>query len=138
MARRTVTDFVIDASAVVELFLGAAPDRQLRHQALTGAGGTPEVLDLDVLHTMRRLVRSGSLPDAEGAAAVRRVQDAPIVRVSHRGLLTRIWQLRDSITAYDAAYIALAEQLAAPLLTCDARLGRAHGHDAEVIVYPRS
>jgi predicted nucleic acid-binding protein len=138
MARWSVTDFVIDASAVVELFVGAAPDRQLRHHALTGAGSTPELLDLEALHAIRRLVRSGALPDVEGAATVRRVQDAPIGRVSHRSLLTRIWQLRDSITAYDAAYIALAEQLGVPLLTCDAHLGRAHGHNAEVIVYPRS
>jgi predicted nucleic acid-binding protein len=133
-----VTDFVIDASAVVELFVGSAPDRQLRHHVLTGAGSTPELLDLEALHTIRRLVRSGALPDAEGAAAVRRVQDAPIVRVGHRGLLTRIWQLPDSVTAYDAAYVTLAEQRGAPLLTCDARLGRAHGHEAEVIVYPMS
>jgi predicted nucleic acid-binding protein len=133
-----VTDFVIDASALVELFVGAAPDRRLRQRALSGAGSAPELLDLESLHTVRRLVRSGALPEAEGAATVRRVQDAPITRVSHRSLLTRIWQLRDAVTAYDAAYVALAEQLHVQLLTCDARLGRAHGHDAEVIVYPRS
>jgi len=56
----------------------------------------------------------------------------------HRPLLSRIWELRDSVSAYDACYVALAERLGVPLLTCDARLGRSHGHHAEVVVYPRS
>lgn len=61
-----------------------------------------------------------------------------ITRFTHRPLLGRVWKLRDSVATYDAAYIALAETLGVPLLTCDARLGRAHGHGAEILVYPRS
>lgn len=133
-----MTDYVIDASALVDLFVGTDPDRQLRARAMTGDNGSPELLDIEAAQTIRRLVRRGELTLDDGTAAVRQVQDAPITRVSHRALLSRIWELRDMITAYDAAYIALAEQLDVPLLTCDSRLGRAHGHGAEVVVYARS
>lgn len=49
-------------------------------------------------------------------------------------LRRRAFQLRDSITAYDAAYVALAEALDCPLVTRDARLGRSTGHDARIEV----
>jgi predicted nucleic acid-binding protein len=55
-----------------------------------------------------------------------------VFRYPHDPLLTRVWQLRDSLTAYDASYVALAEALDAPLLTSDTRLGRATGHAATV------
>jgi predicted nucleic acid-binding protein len=101
---------------------------------------------LDRVDRSRHLFSGVSGKDVEAAFdearaerdAVAFLMEAPVVRVPHRPLLTRAWQLRDSITAYDATHIALAEQLDVPLLTCDARLGRAHGHDAEVVVYPRS
>lgn len=56
----------------------------------------------------------------------------PIERHAHEPLLPRIWELRDAMTAYDGAYIALAEALGAPLLTCDGRLARAQGHRATI------
>jgi predicted nucleic acid-binding protein len=55
-----------------------------------------------------------------------------ILRHAHQPLIARIWQIRDAITAYDGAYIALAEALGAPLLTCDGKLARAHGHNAVI------
>jgi predicted nucleic acid-binding protein len=133
-----MTDFVIDTSAAVELFGGREPDSDLRRTVLTGRGVAPELFDIEALSTLRRIVRTGALSTDEGSAVLQRVRVAPITRTTHRPLLSRIWELRDTLTAYDAAYVALAEQLAVPLLTCDARLGRAHGHRAEVVVYPRS
>jgi predicted nucleic acid-binding protein len=65
---------------------------------------------------------------SEGGAALRDIGETPITRAPHRPLIARVWELRDSLTPYDAAYVALAEQLDVPLFTCDARLGRAHGH----------
>jgi predicted nucleic acid-binding protein len=131
-----VTTFVVDASALVELVLGSTPDPGLVRRIRTGSVAAPELVDIEALHALRRAARTVAEQLLSRAAAF--LMEAPIVRVPHRPLLTRVWQLRDSITAYDATYIALAEQLDVPLLTCDARLGRTHGHDAEVVVYPRS
>ena len=131
-------EFVLDASALVELTIGPGPEQALVRQAATGQGAAPEVIDIESLQTIRRLLRAGLLEHSAAREAAAALADAPIARSPHRPLLKRVWALRDTISAYDATYIALAEQLGVPLLTCDARLGRAHGHDAEVIVYPRS
>jgi predicted nucleic acid-binding protein len=129
--------FVLDASALVELAIGASPDRDLIRRARTGSGAAPELIDVEALKVLRRLVGDGVDQDIV-TRAVRDVHDAPISRMAHRPLMPRVWQLRLALSAYDATYVALAERLVVPLLTCDAKLGRAHGHGAEVIVYPTS
>ncbi len=131
-----MTGFVVDASALLELAIGAQPDAALVRRARSGSGAAPELIDIEALHVLRRAERTVEQQVLRRAVAF--VVDAPIARVPHRPLLARVWHLRAAITAYDATYVALAEQLGVPLLTCDARLGRARGHDAEVIVYPRS
>jgi predicted nucleic acid-binding protein len=73
-----------------------------------------------------------SLRAARGREALQDLADFPLTRCPHEPLLERIWQLRHSLSAYDAAYIALAEALNAPLVTCGARVARAHGHSARV------
>jgi predicted nucleic acid-binding protein len=133
-----VTDFVLDASALLELVASLAPDPGLRRASLTGEGAAPEIIDLEVVSILRRFVRSGLLTAEDARATLVDARETPLARTAHRPLLDRVWELRDSVAAYDAAYVALAEALGVPLLTCDARLGRAHGHDAEVRVYPRS
>ena len=130
--------FVVDASALFEIVVGRTPAVELRRHVLTGSGCAPELIDLEALNTLRRLHRSGDLSAETADRAAIRIASAPIARLPHRPLLGRVWALRESVAAYDAAYIALAETLDVPLFTCDARLGRAHGHDAEVLVYPRS
>ncbi len=133
-----MTDFVLDASALLELVASLAPDPGLRRASLTGEGAAPEIIDLEVVSILRRFVRSGLLTAEDARATLVDARETPLARTAHRPLLDRVWELRDSVAAYDAAYVALAEALGVPLLTCDARLGRAHGHDAEVRVYPRS
>lgn len=130
--------FVIDASALLELLAGDTVDPELHRAARTGHGAAPELIDVEIISIVRRLVSNGIMAADEGAAVVRDLGDTAISRTSHRPLLPRIWELRHAITAYDAAYIALAEHLGVPLLTCDARLSRANGHRAEVLVHPRS
>jgi predicted nucleic acid-binding protein len=133
-----VISFVIDASALIELVSGKPPDAALRRTALTGEGAAPELVDIEAASTIRRMVLSGLMPAEEGSEVLHDVSETPISRTSHRPLITRVWELRHAISAYDAAYVALAEQLDVPLLTCDARLGRSNGHRAEIVVYPRS
>lgn len=87
----------------------------------------PEILDLEVLSTWRRLSRRGLLPLGRAAKAVADLSRLPVQRAPHRPLLGRCWELRDTVTVYDAVYLALAEALAVPLLTADARLARAGG-----------
>jgi len=131
-------EFVLDASALLELVSGVAPDSRLRRTSWTAQGAAPEVIDLEVASALRRYVRSGLLTAEDARAALVDARETSVTRTSHRPLLDRVWELRDSVATYDAAYVALAETLGVPLLTCDARLGRAQGHGAEVLVYPRS
>jgi predicted nucleic acid-binding protein len=131
-------DFVVDASVLVELVLGSAPPLGLRRHVTSGRGAAPELIDLESLSVLRRLRRAGTIELAAASDAARAFADAPLVRVPHRPLLDRAWDLREVLTPYDAAYVALAELCDAPLLTCDARLGRATGHKAEIMVFARS
>jgi predicted nucleic acid-binding protein len=125
---------VIDASAVLEMLLQTPRAERLMARTL-GANErlhAPHLIDIEVTHALRRLVQRGDLTTARAEQALEDFGDLWIERHGHEALRPRIWELRDAITAYDGAYIALAEALSAPLLTCDARLARAHGHDAVV------
>lgn len=131
-------DYVVDTSALVDLFVVSDTPTELRRAVLTGRCAAPELIDIEAANVLRKLIHRGRLSDAEGGDALRDVRDAPVVRISHRPLLDRVWELRQNITPYDASYVALAEILRVPLLTSDARLGLAGGHKAQIEVYPRS
>ncbi len=91
----------------------------------------PELLDLEVVSVLRRLCAAGTLTAERAEAAVVDLHALRVQRVPHRTLLARCWQLRKNVTVYDAAYIALAESLEAPLLTADRRLVGAPGAACE-------
>jgi predicted nucleic acid-binding protein len=131
-----VTGFVIDTSALLEIVTGTRPDPDLRRRVLAGEGVAPELIDVEAASVLRRSVLHDGADPGGAGAALAAVGAAPITRVSHRTLMTRIWELRGSITGYDAAYVALAERLEVPLLTCDARLARSNGHRVEIIAFP--
>lgn len=90
------------------------------------------VIDLEVAQTLRKLVRARAIDAVRGEEALTDFAALNIQRHEHLPLLSRIWELRDNLTAYDAAYVALAEVLNAPLLTCDAKLARSPGHSAKI------
>ena len=90
---------------------------------------------MEMAQGIRKLAREKTISADRGEQALEDLQRLRIVRYPHSILLRRVWQLRNSLTAYDAAYIALAEQLGAPLITCDARIGAAHGYHARVEVF---
>jgi predicted nucleic acid-binding protein len=92
----------------------------------------PHLLDIEVTQVLRRLVQRKEIAIARAEQALHDLAHLLIERHEHRALVPRVWQLRDSLTAYDAAYVALAEALEAPLLTCDAKLAGAHGHRATI------
>ena len=130
---------VVDASVLAPALAddGVDGDRaraRLRDQALTA----PELIDLEVASVFRRLSRAGQLPARRSEMALSDLLELPLKRVSHRPLLRRCWGLRETLTTYDAAYVALAETLDLVLVTADLRLSRAPGLrcDVEVLSSP--
>jgi predicted nucleic acid-binding protein len=125
---------VVDASAVLELLLDPQGSAALRDRLLAGGESlaAPHLIDLEVAQVLRRYAAAGEMSASRGAQAVEDLGDLPVERYPHELLLGRVWELRANLTAYDAAYVALAEALAAPLLTRDARLARSRGHRATI------
>ena len=124
---------VLDASAVLEVLLRTPPGREIEERVLgTRTLHAPHLLDIEVVQVIRRFVRSRAMPADRGRAALEDYADFPIWRHPHDLLLGRIWALRDSFSAYDATYVALAELLDVPLLTHDRRLASAAGAHVRV------
>ncbi|WP_423928213.1 type II toxin-antitoxin system VapC family toxin [Candidatus Palauibacter sp.] len=117
---------VLDASVVIELVLGTEPGVQIRDRVADPRISlhSPELVDLEVLNVLRRYERTGTVSPDRVAEAFRNLLDLDLVRHGHGVLLERVWARRRNLTAYDAAYVALAEILDAPLLTTDGRLAR--------------
>ena len=127
---------VLDASAAVDWLVQSAVAPRIESRILSRNQSlhAPELLDLEVAQVLRRLVREGVLAAGRAAGAIQDLLDLRITRYPHYVLLPRIWQLRHNLSAYDAAYVVLAEKLGAPLLTRDARLASAAGHVATIEV----
>lgn len=85
----------------------------------------PHLIDLEIAQVLRRYVRSAVISAERGAEALSDLVDFPLTRYPHFVLLTRIWEMRHDLTAYDAAYLALAEALDARLITRDRALAKA-------------
>ncbi len=127
---------VIDASAMVEALVGRDVDPELL-DALVGEVAAPHLLDVEVLSVLRGLLLGRKLEPHVAETARQDHFAFTITRHETEPLADRIWQLRHRYTSYDAAYLALAEGLAVPLYTCDAKLA-AGGHHAQVRVVPTS
>ena len=94
----------------------------------------PHLLDVEVTQALRRLVRARELSIERAEEALADLADFDLQRHSHLDLLARVWELRDNLTSYDAIYVALAEALSSPLVTCDSPLGTSPGHAARIEV----
>lgn len=127
---------IIDASAMVEALVGHNADYELL-DGLAGDVSAPHLLDIEVMSVLRRLTLGGRLAPNVGERARRDHFAFTINRHEAEPLAKRIWQLRHQFTSYDACYVALAEALGATLFTCDRKLA-ANGHNARVVVFPRS
>ena len=127
---------VADASALLEVLLNMPAASGIRVQ-LFAEGQTihaPHLLDLEILQALRRYDRTAAMGSLRAEQSLRAYADMRIRRYPHRILSRRIWELRHNFTAYDAAYIALAEALDAPLLTRDRALASGAGHRAKILV----
>lgn len=131
---------VVDASVLATALgddglEGHAARERLRGQELAA----PELIDLEVLSVLRRQLSQRRLDVRRARMALEDLTAIPMQRVPHRALLQRCWDLRDNLSVYDAAYVALAEALDAPLVTADLRLARAAGIRCavEVLEAPR-
>jgi predicted nucleic acid-binding protein len=125
---------VVDASVVLDLLL-RSPDAPGLASRLLGEKeelAAPHLIDLEVAQVLRRRAALGEIDGQRGQEAVADFLDLPLTRYPHSVLLPRIWELRPNLTAYDAAYLALAEALDAVFLTRDARLKAAPLHRARV------
>jgi predicted nucleic acid-binding protein len=125
---------VVDASALLEALLrtpaAEAVERRLFEPEQTLHA--PHLLDVEVAQVVRRYASAGEIDAERGRAALADLADFPLRRYPHDFLLSRVWDLRNNLTAYDAVYVALAEALDAPLVTRDQRLAAAAGHYARV------
>jgi len=129
---------VLDASAAAAVLLnlgsGAARIRDRMAESDDDLH-VPHLFEVEVLSVLRRYFLRGELSQERARSALNRLSTLRLSRYPHTALLSRVWELRDNVTVYDAAYIALAETLDTPLVTTDARLARAPGIRAAVEVY---
>jgi predicted nucleic acid-binding protein len=126
---------VVDTSAVLEAIVALDPAPGLIERLAGDDFHAPHLIDIEALHALRRLNALGELSDERASDARADFGELAIVRYPHSGLRDRIWELRYNLTAYDAAYVALAESLEVPLVTCDRRLSEAPGHAAQVELF---
>jgi predicted nucleic acid-binding protein len=122
----------MDASAAVQWLLHSSAGWRIEKRIYAGGESlhAPHVIDLEVAQTFRRLVREHAISSERALEALSDLLALRILRHPHSSLLSRIWQLRHNLSAYDAAYVALAENLGAALVTRDSRLAAASGHAA--------
>ena len=126
---------VVDASAIVEFLARDSPSPDLDRALVRERLHAPHLLDVEVANALRGMVLRGELTGDRASDARLDAAEMSIRRYPHRQLLARAWELRDSLTTYDAVYVALAELIEAPLVTCDARLAASTGHDAAIELF---
>lgn len=125
---------VIDASVAV---LGLLNDGDARRSLATEAVAVPHLADSEVTQALRSQVLRGTADERHARDALLRWARLGIRRLPVVGLLERVWELRQNVSAYDACYVALAEAMSCPLHTADARLATAPGPTCTIVVVRR-
>lgn len=119
---------VVDASALAPALADDGPDGDTARARLRGQSlAAPELIDLETTSVIRRRLHAGQLDSRRARLALTDLVELPLRRAPHRPLLARCWELRENVTVYDAAYVALAELLDVVLVTADGRLANAPG-----------
>ena len=127
---------VVDASALLEFLLQTSLGARVEARLFGEEDElhAPHLLDVEIAQGLRRLVRTGEVSSGRAGEAIADLIDLDLHRHAHLDLLDRAWKLRDNISAYDAMYVALAEAIEAPIITCDSPLAKAPGHRARIEV----
>ena len=127
---------VVDASALLEFLLQTSLGARVEARLFGEEDElhAPHLLDVEIVQGLRRLVRTGEVSSGRAEEAIADLTDLDLHRHAHLDLLDRAWKLRDNISAYDAMYVALAEAIEAPIVTCDSPLAKAPGHRARIEV----
>ena len=126
---------VVDSAAVIDALTGLAGTEELRDYIAAEELHAPSLVDFEVVSALRGLTLGGYVTASRAQDLLTDFDDLPIRRWPFADALRRrVFQLRDNVSAYDAAYVALAEALECPLLTRDARLGRSSGHSVRIEV----
>ena len=128
---------VLDASAAIDWLLQTPAGQQIEKRIYSQSESlyAPHLLDLEIVQVLRRLVREGLISVQRAEQALEDFLNTRITRYPHTVLLPRIWRLRNNLSAYDAAYVVLAEKLNAPLVSRDARISSAAGHVAQIELF---
>ena len=125
---------VVDASVVVAALVDSGPDGDWAEQQLTGSQlAAPHLMPVEVANVLRRAALAGDISDDVATLAHRDLTNIGVALFAYEPLADRVWQLRPTVTAYDAFYVALAERLDAPLATLDRRLAAAPGPTCEFL-----
>jgi predicted nucleic acid-binding protein len=125
---------VVDASVLAPALAQDLHNGDVARERLSGEDSlyAPAIVDLEVAAVWRGAIRAGRLDLERSHRAIADLAALRLVRVDHQHLMPRIWELRDNLTPYDAAYVALAEALDAILLTADGKSTRAPSLRCEV------
>lgn len=127
---------VVDASVLVVALADDGSDGDQARARLHGERLTvPELADLEIASVLRRQMKAGILNARRARFALDDLAALPARRAPHRPLLPRCWELRDNLTIYDAAYVALAEATNTTLLTADQKLARALGPQCSIELF---
>jgi predicted nucleic acid-binding protein len=128
---------VLDASAAIDWLLGTSAGQQIESRIYSRGESlhAPHLLDLEVAQVLRRLVREVAVSAQRADEALQDLLNLRVTRYPHFVFLPHIWRLRHNLSAYDAAYVALTEQLGATLITRDARLVSATGRGVSVELF---
>jgi predicted nucleic acid-binding protein len=124
---------VLDASAAVDLLLNIEPQADAIADRVTGDTlHAPHLIDAEVFQVVRNRTGRRVLSEWRAREALEDLRDLHLIRYPIAPLTERMWDMRENVSGFDAAYVALAEALEAPLLTTDRRLARTRGHAARI------